>query len=44
MQRVLPKLGAKVFMDKGTGSVIPLLPIEGLKGLLGEAPKTGGQQ
>jgi membrane protease subunit HflK len=45
MQRVLPQMGAKVFMDKGSGSVIPLLPIEGLKGLLGEtAPKTGGER
>lgn len=44
MQRVLPQLGAKVFMDKGTGSVIPLLPLDGLKGLLGDTPpKTGGQ-
>ncbi|HSK09814.1 MAG TPA: FtsH protease activity modulator HflK [Vicinamibacterales bacterium] len=40
MQRVLPQLGAKVFMDKGTGSIMPLLPIEGLKALVGE----GGQQ
>lgn len=45
MQRVLPQLGAKVFMDKGSGSVIPLLPIEGLKGLLGDtAPKAGGER
>jgi len=45
MQRVLPQLGAKVFMDKGTGSVVPLLPMEGLKGLLGTTPpKTGGGQ
>ncbi len=44
MQRVLPKLGAKVFMDKGSGSVIPLLPLEGLKGLLGDAPTTGGER
>jgi len=43
MQRVLPQLGVKVFMDKGSGSVIPLLPIEGLKGLLGgTVPKTEG--
>ena len=42
MQRVLPGLGAKIFMDKGTGSVIPLLPIDGLKGLLGTDPKSGG--
>lgn len=45
MQRVLPQLGAKVFLDKGTGSVVPLLPMEGLKGLLGTTPpKTGGAQ
>jgi membrane protease subunit HflK len=45
MQRVLPKLGAKVFMDKGSGSVIPLLPLEGLKGVLGGAvPKTEGER
>lgn len=45
MQRVLPTLGAKIFMDKGMGNVIPLLPIEGLKGLLGPAaPKGGGGQ
>jgi len=44
MQRVLPQVGAKVFMDRGTGSVLPLLPIEGLKALTGEAQKTGGQK
>jgi membrane protease subunit HflK len=45
MQRVLPELGAKVFMDKGTGTVIPLLPLDGLKGLLGDMPpKPGGQR
>ena len=40
MQRMLPALGAKIFMDKGTGSIIPL-PIEGLKPLLD--PKGGGR-
>lgn len=45
MQRVLPELGAKVFMDRGTGTVIPLLPLDGLKGLLGDTPpKPGGQR
>jgi membrane protease subunit HflK len=47
MQRVLPQLGAKVFMDKGTGSVIPLVPIEGLEKLLGgqaQGSKPGGEQ
>ncbi len=45
MQRVLPALGAKVFMDKGSATVIPLLPIEGLKALLGgtEAKPGGGR-
>ena len=41
MQRVLPHLGAKIFMDKGTGTIIPL-PIDGIKGLLGVDPKGGG--
>jgi membrane protease subunit HflK len=45
MQRVLPQIGAKVFMDKGTGSVIPILPGDGLKGLIDpKAPKPGGVQ
>jgi len=44
MQRVLPELGAKVFMDKGMGNVIPLLPIEGLKSILGAPTKGGGGQ
>ncbi len=44
MQRVLPQLGAKVFIDKGTGTIVPI-PIDGLRGLLGEtAPKAGGVQ
>jgi len=43
MQRVLPQLGTKVFMDKGTATVIPILPGDGLKGLLGPAePREGG--
>ena len=46
MQRVLPQLGAKVFMDKGTGSVVPLLPMDAIKSLVGDgAPqKTGGSK
>jgi membrane protease subunit HflK len=45
MQRVLPQLGGKVFIDRGTGSVMPLLPLEGLRNLLGEgAPQPGGGQ
>jgi membrane protease subunit HflK len=44
MQRVLPKLGSKVYMDKGSGSVIPLLPIDGLRDLLAAPPKPEGQR
>jgi membrane protease subunit HflK len=45
MQRVLPQLGQKVFVDKGTGTVIPILPGDGLRGLLGPLdPKAGGGQ
>ncbi|MSO60870.1 MAG: hypothetical protein EXQ50_02065 [Acidobacteria bacterium] len=40
-----PAIGRQGFMDQGTGSVIPLLPLEGLKGLLGDtAPKTGSER
>ena len=42
MQRVLPLVGGKVFMDKGTGNVIPLLPLDALKQALGDGTaKTG---
>ena len=45
MQRVLPQLGAKVFVDKGAGAVIPLVPADTLRALTGEsAPKPGGGQ
>jgi len=46
MQRVLPQLGGKVFIDKGAGTVMPLLPVEGLRSLIGgdTAPKPGGEQ
>lgn len=46
MQRVLPQLGGKVFIDKGAGTVMPLLPLEGLRRLIaGEtATKPGGGQ
>ena len=42
---VLPLLGGKVLIDKGAGTVMPMLPHEGLRGLLGEAAaKPGGGQ
>jgi membrane protease subunit HflK len=42
MQRVLPEVGTKVFMDKGTTTVIPILPGDALRNLLD--PKSGGGQ
>ncbi len=43
MQRVLPALGSKVFMDKGSATIIPILPGEGLKTLIDGATKPGGR-
>lgn len=42
MQRVLPALGSKVFMDKGSATIIPILPGEGIKALLDGAARSGG--
>jgi len=45
MQRVLPQVGNKVFSDKGTTTVIPVLPGDALKGLLTPpASRPGGGQ
>ncbi len=45
MQRVLTKLGGKVFVDKGTATVVPLVPADLLKSLGGDAAgKTGGDR
>lgn len=41
MQRVLPQLGTKVFMDKGTTTVIPILP-GGIGSLLQPPAAAGG--
>jgi membrane protease subunit HflK len=41
MERVLPQVGGKVYLDKDAKGILPLLP---LQNILGEAPKSGGQQ
>jgi membrane protease subunit HflK len=43
MERVLPQMGGKLFLDKDAKGILPLLPIEGLRG----APavqRSGGDQ
>lgn len=43
MQRVLPAMGNKVFTDKGASTVIPIVPGDALRGLLGPtAPARSG--
>lgn len=44
MQRVLPLVGTKVFTDKGTSKVIPIVPGEALKALMPPAAGRGGGQ
>ena len=45
MQRVLPQMGTKVFTDKGTTTVIPILPPDALKALIPTAAgRPGGGQ
>ena len=36
-KQVLPRLGGKLFMDKDATGVMPLLPLETLRGLTGSA-------
>ena len=45
MQRVLPQMGTKVFTDKGTSTVIPIVPADALKALMPPTPgRPGGGQ
>ena len=45
MQRVLPQVGTKVFTDKGSNTVIPIVGSEALKALMPPAPtRPGGGQ
>jgi membrane protease subunit HflK len=43
MQRVLPTIGQKLYIDKDTTSLVPLLPWEGLSGGLKPQMPGGGQ-
>jgi membrane protease subunit HflK len=39
MQKILPRLGGKLFLDDGAQGVMPLLPIESLQGVLSDAER-----
>ena len=46
MAKVLPKMGGKLYIDKDAGGVMPLLPLETLRGLTGASggsTREGGQ-
>jgi modulator of FtsH protease HflK len=46
MERVLPRMGGKVFLDKDAKGIVPLLPLEGLKARPAPRPRRrreGGQ-
>ena len=49
MERVLPRMGAKLFVDADARSIVPLLPLDGLKaaaaaGAAAQPPATGGNR
>jgi membrane protease subunit HflK len=44
MQKILPKLGGKLYLDKDAKGVMPLLPMESLQGITGAAVRKEGQQ
>jgi membrane protease subunit HflK len=45
MQKILPKLGGKLYLDEDAKSVMPLLPLESLQGLTpGASGRREGQQ
>ena len=44
MGTVLPRLGGKLFMDKDAQGVIPLLPMEAIRGLSGGATGSQGEE
>ena len=41
MAKVLPKMGGKLFIDKDAQGVMPLLPLESLRGLTGASRREG---
>jgi modulator of FtsH protease HflK len=43
MERVIPRMGGKVFLDPSARGILPLLPLDGLKALAAPAPTTAPQ-
>jgi len=44
MERVLPQVGGKLFLDKDAKGILPLLPLDQLRNAAPPAPKSGGGQ
>lgn len=44
IQKVLPEVGGRVFVDKEAQGIIPLLPLEALGGLKGRTPNRSDEQ
>ncbi|MDA2932926.1 FtsH protease activity modulator HflK [Acidobacteria bacterium AH-259-D05] len=44
MAKVLPRMGGKLFIDQDAGGVMPLLPLETLRGLTGTGENQGGER
>jgi membrane protease subunit HflK len=44
MERVLPQVGGKLFLDKDAKGILPLLPLDQLRNAVPTAPKSGGGQ
>ena len=43
MERVVPRMGAKLFLDPSARGIVPLLPLDGLKAALAPAPSAAPQ-
>ena len=41
LAKVLPKMGGKLYIDKDAQGVMPLLPLETLRGLTGASGREG---
>ncbi|MEE2840404.1 MAG: FtsH protease activity modulator HflK [Acidobacteriota bacterium] len=44
MAKVLPRMGAKLYLDKDAEGVLPILPLDTLRGLTGDPQNRGGGQ
>jgi membrane protease subunit HflK len=43
MERVVPRMGGKLFLDPAARGIVPLLPLDGLKAAVAPAPSAGPQ-